>query len=205
MKRSEQFNELAAALAKAQSEFLSIGKSKTVKFGATQYKYADLSEMIKATTPALSKHGLSITQELHPSEDDENELILETTLMHSSGQWRSSFYPIIRCTKPQEQGSQITYARKYALQGVLNIAADEDDDGQIAATAPAAPSAPEDDFWGPGGAPPTEMETAAPKEGYKDRPLCCGKKMNISKFPNKVTGKIDYYCFTCKRNQPITS
>lgn len=129
MNRSEIINDLAAALSKAQAEFSPIGKSKTVKFNATQYKYADLADMIKATTPALSKYGLSITQELQPSG---NELLLETTLMHASGQWRTGVYPVSRCAKPQDQGSQITYARKYALQAALNIAADEDDDGQIA-------------------------------------------------------------------------
>ena len=37
----------------------------------------------------------------------------------------------------QTLGSAITYARRYALTAVLNLVADEDDDGQAATSAPA--------------------------------------------------------------------
>lgn len=33
-------------------------------------------------------------------------------------------------------------------------------------------------------------------------PVCCGRPMMVSKFPNKITGAIDWYCTTCKTSKP---
>lgn len=60
---------------------------------------------------------------------------------------------------PQGQGSALTYARRYALCAMLNIAADEDDDGQSAeklVTKPQPKPAPPQ----PKPMPDTEYETA---------------------------------------------
>ena len=131
MIKSDQINELAAALAKAQGEFPAIPKNKIVDFlprdkPRVHYKYADLADIISATTPALSKYGLAVFQDLLYID---KELILETTIMHSSGQFKTGTYPVIMCDKPQEQGAQITYSRRYSLSGALGIQSDEDTDG----------------------------------------------------------------------------
>lgn len=139
MLRSEAINELAGALAEAQGEFPVIPKNKTAKIktkdkqgnfnGEYTYNYADLADIIAATAKPLSKSGLAVTQA--PTTDGE-KMILETMLMHKSGQFIASTYPLTGHERPQEMGSEITYARRYTLASVLGIQADEDDDGVVA-------------------------------------------------------------------------
>lgn len=120
--------ELFGALALAQSEFLPIEKNMTNPHWGK--KYADLVEIRRATTLALSKHGLAIIQLIIP---DDTIVILETMLCHKSGQKISSTIKL-RPTKadPQGFGSAITYARRYSLSAMLGVAADDDDDGNDA-------------------------------------------------------------------------
>ena len=61
-------------------------------------------------------------------------MFLETTLLHTSGQWIKSEYPLLQGTA-QQTGSSLTYARRYSLSSIAGIAADEDDDGTSATKA----------------------------------------------------------------------
>lgn len=138
MAKSESIKELAAALSKAQGEFPTIAKNKTAKVpmkagGQYSYRYADLADVISATAPVLSRNGLGISQVPTISN---GKLVLETTLMHSSGEWISSEYPLATHDRPQEMGSEITYGRRYTMTSVLGIHGDEDDDGALAQNAP---------------------------------------------------------------------
>lgn len=120
------FNEIAKALATAQSEFSTIVKNKTNPHFKS--KYADLAAVIDAVRPALTKNGLTVSQVLRLHADG-NGVYLETVLMHSSGQIMTSSYPIAHGLTPQQMGSALTYARRYSLCAILGVAADEDDDG----------------------------------------------------------------------------
>jgi hypothetical protein len=140
MSQSESIKELASALAKAQGEFPAIEKNKTAKIpkktgGDYSYQYADLADIIRVVTPALTKYGLSVTQSPTLVGD---KFVLETVLMHASGEWRSALYPLMGHERAQEQGSEITYARRYALCPMLGIHGEEDDDGKAASDAPRA-------------------------------------------------------------------
>ena len=128
--RSEDMKDLFTALAKAQGEMNTAGLSKTNPYFKS--KYADLTEVVNAARPALTKFGLAFTQPVLPTEDGQN--ILHTILTHSSGQWISSQMRIIPPKSDvQSLGSYITYLRRYSLSSLLGIvAADEDDDGEIA-------------------------------------------------------------------------
>lgn len=134
--QSESIDALAAALAEAQGELeFAIKDSQNPHFKNT---YASLAAVIDAVRPAFSRHGLSFTQE--PVND--GELIgLRTTLIHKSGQWRSSaiFLKVGR-PGPQEAGSTLTYLRRYALAAVAGIAQD-DDDGETAHDRPSKQTA----------------------------------------------------------------
>lgn len=134
MEKSEQINELATALSKAQGEFQPVPKMRSVDFidkkgNRVKYNYADLQDIINMAQPRLAKFGLSVTQltAITPQ-----EFILETMLMHSSGQFIKSTYPLRTMERNQEQGSEITYARRYALSAILGIHSEEDDDGAAA-------------------------------------------------------------------------
>jgi hypothetical protein len=131
MNRSEQINEIATALAKAQGEMKAPSKNCTLNLHGREYKYADLSKIIEATKEPLSKNGLCVTQLI-----DGDSLV--TMLVHSSGQFIASFYPLFKTSKAHEMGSQLTYGKRYSLSSILCIASDDDEDGTIANNAPEA-------------------------------------------------------------------
>src|SRR6516162_6667967 len=88
--QSDQINELASALSKAQSEINPAIKDSTNPFFKS--KYADLSSVWNACKDPLTKNGLAILQTM----DIQNgQTVLVTTLAHSSGQWMKSFLPVI--------------------------------------------------------------------------------------------------------------
>lgn len=127
--QSEEINELAAALAKAQSEIEIAGKKETNPFFKS--KYADLAEIIRVSRPALTKNGLAVMQQII---DNDGATFLNTILTHSSGQWIKSTLRILPTKSDiQSLGSCITYNRRYAYAALLAIGvADEDDDGEAA-------------------------------------------------------------------------
>ena len=139
--QSQTIGALAEALAKAQGSMESPAKTKRAKIesqkGSYSYTYADLSDIIDATRKPLSENGLSVAQIISY---DGAALILTTQLQHASGEWLRSTYPLPLHQRPQDQGSAITYARRYALCALLGIAAEDDDDGQAAQQAKPQPA-----------------------------------------------------------------
>jgi hypothetical protein len=130
-------SDIATALAKAQSEMKNATLNKTNPHFRS--KYADLAGIRDAITPALTKHGIAVTQLI---EIYGEMTVVATKLIHTSGQMIESRFPIMADpTKPQAIGSAITYARRYSLSAICGIAADEDDDGNAAQEAAPAKSA----------------------------------------------------------------
>lgn len=128
MKHSEQLNEIASAMSKLQGEIEDANKD-TSGYG---YKYADLSQVLSIIRPLLSKNGLSFTQHISNADD---KIIIETMLMHSSGQWMASeiAMPPVQgksMNAAQAVGSIITYGRRYALTAIFGIT-QTDDDGAV--------------------------------------------------------------------------
>lgn len=137
--QSEQINELAKALSQAQGELRNVAKNATNPH--FRNSYADLAAVIDATSETLIKYGLSITQPVNFIElNGVIEQFLETTLMHTSGQWIKSYYhlnPIKR--DPQGFGSAKTYARRYCWAAIVGVA-QTDDDGHTASQPSATPT-----------------------------------------------------------------
>jgi hypothetical protein len=144
MKTSEQLNEIAGALAKAQAAMKNAPLNKVNPHFKS--KYADLAGIRDAVTPSLSANGIAVVQGIDGS-------TVLTRLMHSSGQWVESECAIPPLQDMQKMGGAITYARRYSLSAICGIAADEDDDGNSVAHAPvsrpvAVPKVPEGfDNW----------------------------------------------------------
>jgi len=133
MRTSEQINKLAAALAKAQAEMKNAKLNKVnLHFKS---RYADLAEIRDTVTPSLAKNGIAV---VHGMDTAENGIAVVTRLIHSSGQWVESRFPIAY-DKPQSMASGITYGRRYNLAAITNISADDDDDANAANEKPAAP------------------------------------------------------------------
>ncbi|CAN5155004.1 ERF family protein [soil metagenome] len=131
--RSAELKDLFTALAKAQSEMQTAGLSAENPYFKT--RYADLAAIVKASRPALTKYGLSIIQQIITS--DEGHTYLHTLLCHISGQWVESRVRVVPTkTDVQSMGSYITYLRRYSIAALCGIVtSDEDDDGNLAATA----------------------------------------------------------------------
>lgn len=127
---------LHSALAAAQGEFEPIRRDKTVTVtmksgGKYTFAYAPLESILHAVTPALSRHGLSLTQATTALESGKE--FVETTLRHSSGETLKNLIPIfVRDDGPQAYGSALTYARRYGVTLLLCISADDDDDANAA-------------------------------------------------------------------------
>lgn len=131
MMQSEQINELATALAKAQGAMENAAKNKANPHFKS--KYADLAAILDAIRAPLSANGLSTVQTMAIAE---RCIVLRTTLLHSSGQYIATEYPIAMALKPQEMGSAITYGRRYSLAAIVGIAQDDDDANAVANAAP---------------------------------------------------------------------
>lgn len=124
MKTSESIQKISGALLKAQLEFKTASKNKVNPYFKS--KYATYTEVLSCVKEPLNKNGITILQ---PIDED----VVETILLHESGEYISSSTRIYNISnKPQDYGSAITYARRYALSAILAIDSDEDDDGNAA-------------------------------------------------------------------------
>ena len=122
---------LAKALCLAQAD---IKDAKTNKKNAfIGNSYADLTAVWQACRKALTDHDLAIVQKF---KGEPGEMVLETLLIHSSGETISSELPLMNVKDWHSMGSAITYARRYSLCALVGIAPDgEDDDGAKAQAA----------------------------------------------------------------------
>lgn len=128
MNRSATISEFATAFSKAQGQMVNASKSADNSF--FNKAYADLAAIVDAIKKPLADNGLCYVQTTDISR--EGEVIVETTLLHNSGEWISSLLAMRPVkTDPQGIGSCLTYARRYALQTIMGLAA-EDDDGNAA-------------------------------------------------------------------------
>jgi hypothetical protein len=149
MKTSESIKEISIALSKAQGQMSNPALSKINPHFKS--RYADLPEVINTVREIFSQNGLALSQSVSPQD---GSWVMITKLMHVSGEWIEGMIPLLYTTERgnpmQSLGSAITYARRYALAALCNIAADDDDDGNAAAQkkraeAPRQPENPIDD------------------------------------------------------------
>lgn len=147
---SSSIGSLATALAIAQGKITGARKDSENPFFSS--KYADLASVWDACREALSDNGLSVVQTFEPGkpitikwtvtdkdsgeitayEVESMELVINTLLLHSSGEWiKSKLVLTPRDATPQSAGSAITYGRRYLLAAIAGIA-QVDDDGNDA-------------------------------------------------------------------------
>tara|TARA_R110000868_G_scaffold6538_1_gene36868 strand:+ start:2655 stop:3329 length:675 start_codon:yes stop_codon:yes gene_type:complete len=138
MNKSESIAGLAAALAKAQGQMKGAIKDSANPFFKS--KYADLASVVEAIRASFSANGLSYIQTVEPSEKD--EVRVETTLLHASGEWISCGILSLPVSKADSQGygSALTYARRYSLSAAAGVSTELDDDGNAASLAKPKPT-----------------------------------------------------------------
>ena len=127
---SDTIAQLAAAMAKAQSELVNPVKSLTAVIerangGGTQsYKYAPLSSGLDIVRKSLGKYELALIQTTHV--DRERSLVLlTTTIAHGSGEWISGCgrsASMADIGHPKLMGAALTYARRYCLFTMVGLA-----------------------------------------------------------------------------------
>lgn len=99
-------------------------------------RYATLESLIDAVAHPLAEQGIAISQGVEVSDGMAH---VTTMLLHTSGEWLRAriSLPIGQgkgVSEAQAAGSAITYARRYGLQAMVGVGADEatDDDGVAA-------------------------------------------------------------------------
>lgn len=119
---------LAKALVVFQSAIPVITKDSKAEVGKYGYEYASLPMLTPILFKALTDVGLSYVTV--PDMVDGN-FVLRATLLHVSGESISGNYPLGSPTLPAQQiGSNITYARRYALLSMTGVSPEgSDDDG----------------------------------------------------------------------------
>lgn len=128
METSTSIVKLAPALLAAQREMSNAVKDAKNPFFKS--KYADLNAIREASHPVLNKHGISVLQ---PLIQKEGKTYVRTLLLHESGEFIAGDTEVVvaKQNDPQAQGSGISYARRYGLQSLVSLGA-EDDDGEKA-------------------------------------------------------------------------
>lgn len=135
MNKSTEIKTLAMALHKAQGKIKAALKDSTNPHFRS--KYADLSSVVEAVKAPLHSEGIVFLQGI---EDAENGVAVETMLLHVSGEWISSTLKIPASKQDaQGYGSAITYGRRYGLQSMCGVPAEDDDGNAATATAPTKP------------------------------------------------------------------
>ena len=128
---SEQISNIAAALLKAQRD---IGHAlKSAENPYFKSRYADLTVVIESVKTPLNENGITFLQAVDSNE--EGVPVIDTILLHESGQYLSTRTPVF-CNKPNDPqafGSGVTYSKRYALQAILGLPT-EDDDAESATT-----------------------------------------------------------------------
>src|SRR6188474_856115 len=102
---SPTISKIAAALAKAQLEIVNPEKSLTATIespfpreGQRTFRYAPLSKGLDIVRKCLGQHEIATIQST--AVDRDSGLIkLTTTLVHSSGEWVSSDWPVCPATE----------------------------------------------------------------------------------------------------------
>lgn len=116
---------LSDALSAAQGEFPRILKDKIAVTPKYSYAFADISDVIAAVAPVLSRHGLCQLQRFAIREGQQ---LLVTELRHKAECISSEMILPLAGLDPQGIGKVLTYYRRYALQALLGVAAERDDD-----------------------------------------------------------------------------
>jgi hypothetical protein len=126
---SETIGAIATALAKAQAELENPEKTLTATIagrdGERTFRYASLASGLDLVRKSLGQHEIAVMQ---TTTVDHGQIILTTMLVHASGEWVSSVWPVCAATEASAhaKGAALTYARRYALFTLVGIAGEDD-------------------------------------------------------------------------------
>lgn len=122
-----------AAKAAFKAEAIKLVRTKLVTSGPLKdTKHVELGEVVRVVTPALSRHGLSISWRL--SRDDKDWMEVTCTLCHIEGHAETVSMGGPPDVGPgrnaiQARGSAKTYLERYTATAILGLAPESDNDG----------------------------------------------------------------------------
>lgn len=122
MNRSESIKNISVAVLKAQKNIGAASKGASNPFFKS--KYANLGSVMEACKEALNNEGITVLQ---PVASDASGEYVDTVLLHESGEFISSRMKLMATKNMQELGSATSYARRYGLQSMMFIPAEDDD------------------------------------------------------------------------------
>lgn len=109
-------------LLKLQSEIGAIQKDKTNPFYHSQY--FDINAVIEQIMPKLKENGITILQ---PLTTVDGKAAIKTIVFVDDKEVINESVVLPENSDPQKMGSAITYYRRYALQSLLLLQAEDDD------------------------------------------------------------------------------
>jgi ERF superfamily len=131
---SESVAAIATALAKAQTELTNPEKAmvgmvyNSISDRPQSFRYASLSSGLEIIRKTLGGQQIAIAQTTDIDRDN-GTVNLTTVLLHTSGEWISSDWPVCQISEtsaPRRMGAALTYARRYALFAMVGIAGEDD-------------------------------------------------------------------------------
>lgn len=118
--------ELLSALANVKKEVGTLSKTATNPFFKS--KYFDINSLIEQIEPLMEKNGLLLLQPIELNH-------VQSVIYHiESGKSVMSSMQLPNLQDPQKIGSAITYYRRYTLQSLLGLQAEDDDGNKASAT-----------------------------------------------------------------------
>jgi hypothetical protein len=231
MKSSPSITKIAAALARAQLELKALPKTATNP--TFRSHYTPFEDIVAHARAVLAKVEISPLQGCISETTAEGLLValtVETTLLHSSGEWISESVPIpvlgrmfkddggVLRRAPVDAwsaGSAIAYGRRYGLSTTLSLATEEEDDGNLASQAPT--SAPRSSrravpyagkaAYAIGVSPDTvgaSLTGASPTGGREPMPaLICAKCGATEFWDNRGDASPNFKCKKCGQKKQI--
>lgn len=134
---SDEQDQIIPAFVAALAEITNVSRDNEGQAGNRAYRYTTLGAVNNEVRSVLARHDLAVMQSVKNSSDT---VEVATRLIHASGQWAQTRFALgfeaALWRNPQEVGKVVTYARRYGLTAMFNIApADDEDDGASAANA----------------------------------------------------------------------
>lgn len=121
----EKTKNIYEKLLEAQMEIGAIKKDSDNPFFKS--KYFDINAVLAVVKPILNKKGLLLTQAVLMNATGDKMGIRTTITNVEDGKEMSAFCDIPTGLDAQKTGSAITYFRRYALQSLLALEAEDDD------------------------------------------------------------------------------
>jgi len=125
--------ELYKKLLNVKAEVGQISKDSTNPFFKS--KYFDINALLEHVEPILKKHGLLLLQPIA------NNKVVSQIFDPETGENVTSEMELPPLDDPQKMGSAITYFRRYTLQSLLGLQAEDDDGAKASRSKSAAPVA----------------------------------------------------------------